>query len=269
MDNYFYFSSIRKTTVGFLDVFNSMQIKRINEKGELVRMVDVPIKLAPKSKFYSYVFNKKNERYLPMFGTTMTSLDKDESRIGDVAYEIVKKKVIEKENEENVEKIIKILNPVPYNFGYQLNIATLLMSDLDQILEQILPFFNSNAFYRITYDEFDLNFNIRLKLGGISLNNSPEVGLEETKICSATLDFVAESYIFYPLKSTDVIEKIIIPYYTKKLPDNFEKLTVNENKHQLEGPYIKGKETQFFKGIITDDDKKIITYETFMGDGVE
>jgi len=52
MDQYFYFASIRKTIIQFLDIFNNMRIAKYNPNGTILKYVEVPIKLAPKEKFY-------------------------------------------------------------------------------------------------------------------------------------------------------------------------------------------------------------------------
>ena len=52
MENYFYFSSLRKTILQFLDMFNNINIAKYDSDGTIIKYVKVPIKLAPKQKFY-------------------------------------------------------------------------------------------------------------------------------------------------------------------------------------------------------------------------
>ena len=52
MDTFYYYKTLRKTILSFLDIFNNIKVGKYNSNGEVVDLVDVPIKFAPKQKFY-------------------------------------------------------------------------------------------------------------------------------------------------------------------------------------------------------------------------
>ena len=49
-------------------------------------------------------------------------------------------------NTGNLNNVKKVFMPVPYNVGFMLSIATKLNDDMLQIMEQILPYFQSRFF---------------------------------------------------------------------------------------------------------------------------
>lgn len=52
MDQQFYYKTLRKTILAFLDLFNDIWIAKYDSKGNIVDQIQVPIKFAPKQKFY-------------------------------------------------------------------------------------------------------------------------------------------------------------------------------------------------------------------------
>lgn len=52
MRQYYFFKTLRKAIIQFLDMFNDMEIAKYNDDGEITKYVKVPLKLASKQKFY-------------------------------------------------------------------------------------------------------------------------------------------------------------------------------------------------------------------------
>ena len=50
--NKFMFDTLRRSTVQFMNIFNNIQVYKYNDKGEITRTIQVPLKLASKQKFY-------------------------------------------------------------------------------------------------------------------------------------------------------------------------------------------------------------------------
>jgi hypothetical protein len=50
MRNFFYFGTIRKTIIQFLDIFKDLKIAKYDENGDIIKYVEVPVKFMPKQK---------------------------------------------------------------------------------------------------------------------------------------------------------------------------------------------------------------------------
>ena len=259
MDRYFYFQCIRRTYLGFLNIFDNIKVHRYDESSP--KDIKVPLKIAPKRKFYLWLNDRKFEKHYPIMAGSLNSISLDTQRQTNANHEFK----IGKRDLEDPSEIFKILNPIPYNFSFSLTIATKYLTDMDQIVEQIIPFFSPFVIFRLSFPEIDMNVNVRLKLDSINLDTSEELGMEQIKTYASSLDFTCESFVFVPVTDEKLIKKIIIPYYEKfELPKGWDSLTVDLPNRKLTGEYDKNKEVQYFEGAIQDG-QKVIKYELFDG----
>ena len=132
---------MRKTIIQFLDCFNDINIERYDATGAVLGKYRVPIRYGPKSKAYLWVRdNSRNEEMLPMISVTMTGIDFDPLRLTNRHQDIR----INDTSRDDVAYLAK--NALPYNIGFTLNMWVLHMVDVDQIYEQILPYFSPHSF---------------------------------------------------------------------------------------------------------------------------
>ena len=83
METYFYYKTIRRTIIQFLDMFNDINIARYDIAGNELRRVNVPIKFGPKSKAYLYLREQqRNEEMLPMISINLNGMAYDPNRMG-------------------------------------------------------------------------------------------------------------------------------------------------------------------------------------------
>lgn len=200
MDNYFHFNTIRKTTIRFLDVFNNIKIAKYNEEGIITKYVTVPLIYAPKQKFYHWIYTRKKEKRLPMISGYITAITPTV-------------------NERGTNKDIKIpscdgtsyhKSLIPYTIDYQLAISSLYHNELDQILEQIMPYFTPYVMIRVNIPEIDNYFDCKV----ILTNVTPDVGIEipedNYRTINWTLDFTVHTYTIQPLTDTKQIENMYL-----------------------------------------------------------
>lgn len=208
--NYYYYKALRKTIIQFLDIFNDVKIKRYDANGNFVKYVDVPMKLAPKERMYYFRQEYKEEITLPMMSAMFNSIDFDSSRMGSGYHSLTK-------NVSAAAGTIKrFLNPVPFNIGFTVNIWSLYVSDIDQILEQILPYFTPHIFMRVHIPEVDFKFDVKVVFQSASPDYTSEYADEDRRILRFNLDFAIQAYLFRPVESTDLIKQIYINYYQSK-----------------------------------------------------
>jgi len=269
MDGYFYFSSIRNTTVQVIDLFNSITIGKYNKNGDKVKEIKVPLKYAMKEKFYYWINDKKGIKHLPMMSLQMTSIDYDESRKGDSHYTFTKIKTTTENNNISINGSYKIPAPAPYTIGYQLNVACEHMIELDQILEQIFPFFNPFVMIRIRMEDvLDISFDAKVTYQGMSLDLSSDIGEEDQRLINCTLDFNVHTYMFKPINDVKLIETINAPIYLSEGKGSVPltetlKLTEIENSNQTKkfiggNPLDKPIEIESIEGKLGKDVNDII-----------
>ncbi len=96
---------------------------------------------------------------------------------------------------------------VPYNIGFQLTIAARTMDDALQIVEQILPFFTPEFTLSLNYSDFNTKVDLPIVLQSVNPEIEYEGDLTTQRNIIFTLDFVAQSYVFAPTKTSKYITK--------------------------------------------------------------
>ena len=167
MKNFFYFGTIRKTIIQFLDIFKDIKIAKYNDSGEINKYVEVPVKFMPKQKWYSWLEHRTHEKRFPSMGIQINNIEYDQSRHTgkheDIALSI------------NNSDVQYYQNPVPYNIVFQVRIATNYVSEMDQIIEQILPYCSPYVVNNIKIDELDLDWDINIKFDSLEIDQEIDI----------------------------------------------------------------------------------------------
>jgi len=215
---YYFYGSIFKTTVQVLDVFNDFKVKRFTPDGSVGSEICVPIKYYPKKQML-YDLTDPNIRYSQRM--PMMTLEKN----GNMKYR--------SEDEQGTwdDRIYNFTNlspasaaefffgqPLPMNIPYRLTMWSTVESDLDQLIENITFWFRPYVVVRfrsphVPTNSEDTLLDIKLEWdGNVTINT--EIGKEQKLIYTATLDFVAYSYIFGDKESSQIIHKVFDNLYT-------------------------------------------------------
>jgi hypothetical protein len=214
MKDYFFFNVFRKTLIQFLDAFNDIKIARYTPDGQAIeKYVEVPIKLSVKEKVWYWLSQRKDDEMLPMISAWISSIDWASERAVNDKFEICKGA-----NTETGE-YQKFLHPIPYNLTVTMNIWTLHMVDIDQIMEQILPFFAPHIFIRVYLKELGIDFDVKVLFRSATPELSHEMGDEEYRVINYTLDFELQTWFFKPVESSKLIGKIFTSMFTE--PEQF------------------------------------------------
>lgn len=230
MDQFYSFNTIRKTTIQFLDIFNNIKIAKYNKNKEIVNYVRVPIKYGPKQKFYSWIYQRSHEKIFPIIGIHLTSVDPTF-------------------NEQGVNKNIKLLtennnhyinNLIPCRFTYDLSIAALYNTEIDQILEQIIPFFTPYVSTRVNIPELDIYFDCKNILNSVSPEIDADISEDNYRIINWTLSFDVKSYVLKPIYDTEIIKEIYLKLKDLDNLGTYETLAISGDKTDYEYEIIKG-----------------------------
>jgi len=262
MKNYYYYKTIRKTIIQFLDMFNDIDIARHDDNGVVTGTYRVPLKYGPKAKVYYWLHEKdedgtpKHDILLPIIGVSMESIEHDTTRMANM-FDSVRVST-----DLSTRTIAKYLNPMPYNIMFNLNIWSKHMVDIDQICEQILPYFAPHAFTRISIPELSTTVENKILLQSCTPDGGTEFGEEDWREIKWNIGFMVQTYIFKPISNVGIVKKIYTNLYTTE--DSFNSRdTTSEytSAADIGSPFA---ESMFLEGTGYDDDLSILyKYEVF------
>lgn len=206
--NVFYWAIIRKTIVGFGNLFSNIYIDRKqgnSETGTTVQRLQVPIAYAPKEKWLVRIDqdpNLENNVYvtLPRISFEITGYQYDSQR---------------KLNKMNKINCIQggtgsnMFAPVPYILDIQLYILTKTQEDGLQIIEQILPTFTPEYTLSIkAVPEMNIIQDVPITLNGVSVSDEYDGDFQTRRFVTHTLSFSAKVNLFGAVSSTKRILKV-------------------------------------------------------------
>lgn len=217
----FYFASIRKITAAFGALFSNINIARYSElggQGTITKIIKVPFAGSERQKWldliqenvhpapaYTEEQNKKTRvrTSLPRMSFELTSLQYDPLRKLQTVGATIRKS-------DDVHRVLKQLNPVPCDIGYDVNIAVKNIDDGLQIIEQILPNFTPSWTMNIKdIPELGINRDVFVIFAGITKQDTYEGNFEEERVINWTLSFVVKGYVYPAIKGAGIIKTVI------------------------------------------------------------
>lgn len=213
LGTYFYNEIIRKTVTAFGTLFNNIEIRHKDKNEQTFSTTKVPLNYGPIQKFLARTEQQPElpsqlAVTLPRMSFEMVSIEYDQSRKSSVIQTF--------KSPTGPRTLSKTYLPVPYNIGFQLNIACKLQDDALQIIEQILPYFQPA--FNVTIDlvkGINEKRDIPFILNSITFSDDYEGDFSQRRFIVYTLSFTAKTYLFGPVISDNnkLIEKITIEYY--------------------------------------------------------
>ena len=215
LGTYYYHEIIRKTIIAFGTLFNTIDIKHKKQDGSAYSTTRVPIAYGPREKFLARLEQKPDLRSrvsitLPRLAFELTSIQYDNER---------KVSTMQTFNTltSGTKKARRVYMPVPYNLGFRLNVMTEFNEDSLQIVEQILPVFQPS--FNLTIDLVEAigeKRDVPMVLENVTFDDNYESGMEEKRVITHTLEFIAKTYLFgnVPSAGTGLIKKVQIDKYT-------------------------------------------------------
>lgn len=206
--DYFFFKVFRRTIIQFLDMFTDINIERYDVNGNVKGQYLVPLRYSPKTKAYMWVKDQsRTEEMLPMISVYITGIDFDPTRLTNKHQDII----IGNDGTNG----IFARNAIPYNITFTVNMWVLHMVDVDQIYEQMLPYFTPHAFIRVNIPEISLDYDVKVILNGCSPVMTEDIGEEEQRVIQWDTIFVVQAWLFKPLLGfgpgydTGMVNKVI------------------------------------------------------------
>jgi len=227
----FYFATARKISVAFGSLFNNIYIQRFDDvggQGNVIRTVRVPLSYSAGEKWYMHRKQDvpaqeqiQTKISLPRIGYELTGFQYDAQR------QLNKLNGLTTVGTSDVTQFLRQLNPVPYDFSFDVNIAVKNMDDGLQIVEQILPTFDPSFNLNVQdIPELQIVRDVPVIFGGVTKTDTYEGGFGETRVLEWTLTFVVKGWFYPPIKDAEVIKRVLVDVYKdKELAEKYETLT--------------------------------------------
>lgn len=194
MKGFYYYQILRKTIIQFLDMFNDIWVAHYDpDTGAVTTRTLVPLKYGPKEKAYYWLKEYSTEEKLPILMVNLMGIDFAPERLVNKTQDIVVSV-----NPET-GKATTVQNPVPYNLTFNLNIWSLHMVDIDQILEQILPFFAPHVMMRVYIPEIDAHVEVKVVFNSANPDIADDMAEEDWRVLKWTLTFTVQAWLFKPV----------------------------------------------------------------------
>jgi len=257
MFGYFYHEIIRKTIIAFGTLFNDISIHHVNDQGDIVSKIKVPLAYGPIQKFLARIeqvpdLNKPVQITLPRMSFELVGVSYDSMRKLPPTQSFVT-------CGPGNQTIRKVYSPVPYNLNFELGIMTKLNDDMLQIIEQIIPYFGPN--YNLTVDlvkEIGEKRDILVVLDNISITDNYERDYTERRVLLYTLKFTVKVLFFGPVPSaqttaSEIIKKVSLGFVSGSAGSTIKDLTSSAEPRAIKN----------YTGIITTTTTKDVSLEDF------
>jgi hypothetical protein len=206
----FFNSHIRKAVISFGTLFNNIQIQRKNDDGVTVQIIPVPLSYKVKQKFIARImeatsFDQGRATFgitMPRMGFEITSLSYDPSR---------KLSAIQPVRAVTTsDGVQSTFTSTPYNMGMTLTIAAKNQDDGQQIIEQILPYFNPDFNVTITeLPSLGIKRNIQFVLDSVEPDTEYEGDFSKRTLVLWDLKFTVKLNFFGYVSRASIIRKVI------------------------------------------------------------
>ena len=241
---------IKKYLVAFSDLFNKIELPTADGSTMVV-----PIRMGTTEALFAMAQvldeDRNRVRYsLPLMGFSLSSMEFDSNRPQSMLHTLA-----------SVDKISQIRQPVPYNMNVDLFLLCARASELFQILEIILPMYQSSRSYPLIEYKFkdgsSVCRDVPIELTSPSFDINGDLSGGDQKIFSATLGFKMQGYLHQSyvqddsayIKTVDLdYEELISSAYDEltKAPIDIEKLVATTHIQEETGGTISNVTTELY-----------------------
>ena len=199
----FYHGTVKKLIVAFAQVFSN--IKFINDYDE---SITVPLHYSPKEKFIDLIFesldpnNMNIENNLPRMGFELTDMSFASERFSNPLGKVIS-------NTPHDRKFV--YTRIPYDFQFNLYLATKRFEESLKIMEQILPFFTPELNISVhDKPDFGLVTDVPITLNAAAFTIDWEGSYEEKRRIQWDVSFTVKGWLYGDVKVQETIKKTIV-----------------------------------------------------------
>ena len=227
---YFFHNIIRRYTIALGSLFTNIYVRRTDPYAVVeTQSIKVPLHQSSKKKFYMQLMqyaNKVNDPFsilLPRISYYMTSMDFDTSRKKNSknSYRTMDSSVTDS------NKMIKFFEPSPWNFHFSMTVWAINESDNNQIIEQILPYFEPHCFISVNeMPTLGISRSVSVELTGVNRNLNLDSG-EDTndRTIQWDLSFTMKGFLYKANVEADIIKRTIVKIRDLDAEDAYDPYT--------------------------------------------
>lgn len=208
----FYWGTIRKCIIAFGNLFNNIEIDRLNSGGSINKTIRVPLAYAPRQKFLARIDQLPNAEERSM----QIILPRMSFELVRVEYDPARKLASTQQNRyaKGSDTLTTQYVPVPYNIYLNLYIYSKNSDDALQVVEQILPYFNPDFNLTIkAVPDLNIRHDIPIVLNNIDFSDTYDGEFSERRAIVWTLSFVMKTNFYGPATKQGVIRSAKVNYF--------------------------------------------------------
>ena len=202
-NDYFYNENIKRTVAVFGSIFNDIYIAKKSSNG-IQNIQRVPLAYAPKERYLARINQSETGDIsikLPRMSFEITSIEYDtESKLNKLNKTIQSK---------GVDKF-RVWQTAPYKLGMSLHIMSRGQDEALQVVEQILPFFNST--YSVTVNGMegpDSKTDIPITLSSVNFEDDYQGDFESSRrVVIYTLEFNISLKFGLPMTNAKLVKNV-------------------------------------------------------------
>ncbi len=215
---FFYYQNVKNIIAAFGTIFSD--VSYINDYDQEIL---VPLHYSPREKFieftqvkYDYDGALDTDTTLPRMGFELISVDYDSTRMLNPMSRMMHLKDSSPEF---------MFNRIPYNFAFNLYIATRKFEDSLKIIEQIIPFFTPDLNITIKdKEDFGISTDVPVILNNTSFNIDWQGNFETRRTVQWDLSFTAEAYLYSNVREQSRIKETIVKMSNEDFSKVYESL---------------------------------------------
>jgi hypothetical protein len=222
---YFYFASLRKLTAAFGNMFNELQIQRLNEDDTVNKIINVPLAYGPRRGFLVKLREDIARSEGPNIAITLPRMSFE---MVSLAYDADRQtNPLGKQSKAHTtdSDLMRMqFAPVPLQVQFDLSIYSQNIDDSLQIMEQILPYFAPSVNLTLNeIAELGMKKDVQVTMDAPSLNVDDEGIIGDGRTIIWSLPFTCTAYCWPPISDQGVIKTTISNLYNDtSSPENLD-----------------------------------------------
>lgn len=211
-DAHFYHHTTRKMVSLFGNLFKNIALVKYNaDTGVELERIKVPIQYGPKEKWITRLggdpdLQRETQVSLPRLSFEITARTYDAKR--------KQQSLLRSGRANTATNLVSQYMAVPYNLNFELNLYARNIDDGNQIMEQILPYFNPDFTETIDFiPEIGFLKDVPIVLDSVSDAIQFEGNYDSIRTVQWTMNFTMRTYYFGPVSTPKIIRKVITNIY--------------------------------------------------------
>ena len=196
----------------FGSLFDNLYVQRYDKQGNIVGKIHVPLAWADKAAWYRKLKEDRLEGDLPPMTLSLPRMYFDLIEMKYDGDRQLDKTMRMSLRDKSRPQAMAVRNRVPWNFTFELGIASDTNADAIQLLESFLPYFSPEYVVSVNdLSDLDIQSDIPVILdSGPVRDHAVENDFSKIRVVAYKLTFTVRGYMYQPVSKQGIITKTII-----------------------------------------------------------